>query len=395
MSNLVIDKMNMRIEKWVGDKEDIGLIVSVKEKGIHNPLWVREISDEVYGIIAGNRRFHAAREGGLEKVPVFNFGSISDKEALELSILENVPRRQAPIYDKIKAVCTIAKQIQSSNKYDVKGIILTPQLMNKLHEITAISPQTISKYLQVGFYCPEWFLNLLRPSELRDDVYKDEILFWFKQEQVNKKITLNNAWLFSKFFIDDKIPQKSQKLEYFIRNFAFSQSKVLESMLQKVLTNPKMSVIELQQSYEMDKYGFYSLNFPISPIELQRLRFMALRRQKKLSYLIRNWVLSRLEKEEELISKPGYKPPIHTPSFDDFNVVKVTKKGLLDAGYRFLKKVDTTEVYQKSVGGGSGFFRANLIEKNKARLELTSGDYDDPDELLASEKVRIESLRAR
>lgn len=76
------------------DLED--LTRSVREKGIVQPILVRPlpghpISENRYEIIAGERRWRAAQQAGLHELPVL-IQAVSDKEALELAIVENVQR---------------------------------------------------------------------------------------------------------------------------------------------------------------------------------------------------------------------------------------------------------------------------------------------------------------
>jgi ParB family chromosome partitioning protein len=70
------------------------LIQSVKEKGILQPLLVRRDADQTnsYEIIAGERRWRAAQAAGLHEIPVI-IRDLSDREALEISIIENVQRQ--------------------------------------------------------------------------------------------------------------------------------------------------------------------------------------------------------------------------------------------------------------------------------------------------------------
>ena len=64
---------------------------SIREKGIIQPITVRPV-DNGYELIAGERRFRAAREIGIKKIPAYIL-FIDDKEdLLELSIIENVQR---------------------------------------------------------------------------------------------------------------------------------------------------------------------------------------------------------------------------------------------------------------------------------------------------------------
>ncbi|MBT9290861.1 ParB/RepB/Spo0J family partition protein [Prosthecodimorpha staleyi] len=69
------------------------LAVSVREKGIVQPILVRPVKAQAnaFEIIAGERRWRAAQKAGLHEVPVI-VQDVTDKEALELAIIENVQR---------------------------------------------------------------------------------------------------------------------------------------------------------------------------------------------------------------------------------------------------------------------------------------------------------------
>ena len=73
------------------DLED--LTNSIREKGIIQPILVRANSanPELYELIAGERRWRAAQKSGLHEVPVIVV-DVSDQEALEIAIIENVQR---------------------------------------------------------------------------------------------------------------------------------------------------------------------------------------------------------------------------------------------------------------------------------------------------------------
>ena len=66
------------------------LSLSVKNQGVLQPLLVRK-DDNGYELIAGERRLRAAKMAGLKQVPVV-IKSISDKDMLELTIIENIQR---------------------------------------------------------------------------------------------------------------------------------------------------------------------------------------------------------------------------------------------------------------------------------------------------------------
>jgi ParB family chromosome partitioning protein len=72
------------------DKKMMELIASIKEKGVIQPLVVRQQGDH-YQIIAGERRWRAAQKAGLDRVPVV-IQDVSEDHALEIALIENIQR---------------------------------------------------------------------------------------------------------------------------------------------------------------------------------------------------------------------------------------------------------------------------------------------------------------
>lgn len=79
--------------KTFSEVELSDLAASIKEKGIVQPILVRPVggSAEKFEIIAGERRWRAAQRAGQHDVPVV-VREVTDQEALELAIIENVQR---------------------------------------------------------------------------------------------------------------------------------------------------------------------------------------------------------------------------------------------------------------------------------------------------------------
>ena len=64
---------------------------SIKHNGIMQPILVRPIADDKYEIVAGERRWRAAKLADLSEVPVI-IREMTDKVALELALVENIQR---------------------------------------------------------------------------------------------------------------------------------------------------------------------------------------------------------------------------------------------------------------------------------------------------------------
>ncbi len=67
------------------------LASSIREVGVLQPILVREIGEDEYELIAGERRWRAARRAGLQTMPVL-VQSVSDVHSLEQALVENLHR---------------------------------------------------------------------------------------------------------------------------------------------------------------------------------------------------------------------------------------------------------------------------------------------------------------
>ena len=65
---------------------------SIREHGILQPLTVRKLSSGYYQIIAGERRWRAARIAGLQQVPAIVIEA-DDRKMTELALIENLQRK--------------------------------------------------------------------------------------------------------------------------------------------------------------------------------------------------------------------------------------------------------------------------------------------------------------
>lgn len=78
------------------------LALSIKNQGILSPILVEAISETEYSIIAGERRYRAAKIAGLETVPVI-VRKFSDMQRMEVSLIENIQRQNLNPLEEAKA----------------------------------------------------------------------------------------------------------------------------------------------------------------------------------------------------------------------------------------------------------------------------------------------------
>ena len=77
--------------KNFSDEAITALAESIRDHGMLQPILVRPMEDGSYRIVAGERRWRAARMLGLDEVPV-NIKEMTDTEAAQLALIENLQR---------------------------------------------------------------------------------------------------------------------------------------------------------------------------------------------------------------------------------------------------------------------------------------------------------------
>ena len=102
--NLKIDKIKSnryQPRTRIDENKLSELTASIKEKGIIQPVVVRQVGDE-FELVAGERRLMAAKKLGLERILAVIAGKLSKEEMVELSLIENLQREDLNPIDTAK-----------------------------------------------------------------------------------------------------------------------------------------------------------------------------------------------------------------------------------------------------------------------------------------------------
>jgi ParB family chromosome partitioning protein len=102
----LIDPNPEQPRQVMGDLSE--LMASVTEKGIIEPLIVRQLRGR-FQIIAGERRYHAAVQVGLEELPVV-VREVDDAEVMELALVENLQRKDLTAFEEAEALQQLAQK---------------------------------------------------------------------------------------------------------------------------------------------------------------------------------------------------------------------------------------------------------------------------------------------
>jgi len=91
------------------------LASSIETSGVVQPLLVRPLRDGSYELIAGERRWRAAQEAGLEKVPAIVRDS-EQAERLQVALIENMVREDLNPVEEARACAALVEQLDVSKE---------------------------------------------------------------------------------------------------------------------------------------------------------------------------------------------------------------------------------------------------------------------------------------
>jgi ParB family chromosome partitioning protein len=85
------------------------LTASIREKGVLEPILVRNIGPNRYQIISGERRYRAATMAGLDEIPAIEF-DVDDKETLEIALIENIQRKDLTPFEEAEGLAVLQEK---------------------------------------------------------------------------------------------------------------------------------------------------------------------------------------------------------------------------------------------------------------------------------------------
>jgi len=118
VSRMMPNRLQPRID--FNDAQLSELVASIKEKGVLAPILVRR-AGEKFEIIAGERRFRAAQQLKIGRVPVV-IRDVSDQEALVLSIVENIQRQELNPMEEAHAFARLTKEFALTQEDVAKSV---------------------------------------------------------------------------------------------------------------------------------------------------------------------------------------------------------------------------------------------------------------------------------
>lgn len=158
------------------------LAASIKEHGIIQPLVLRRLDDK-YEIIAGERRYKAAKIAGLATVPAI-ISNLNDQTSAEVAIVENIQRRDLSAIEEAKSYkALLDKGYLTQEELARKMGISQSAISNKLRLLSL--DESVQKALMEGKISERHARTLLK---INDTSKQAEWL----QTIINERLTVQN-----------------------------------------------------------------------------------------------------------------------------------------------------------------------------------------------------------
>lgn len=130
----LIDVNPHQPRKSMGELSD--LVCSIKEKGVLEPVLVREVNGR-FQIIAGERRYHASKAAGLTQIPCISM-EVDERGVLEISLIENLQRRDLEPFEEADAVLYLCDRFDYTHEKVAQKLSKSRSTVTELLSIAGI-----------------------------------------------------------------------------------------------------------------------------------------------------------------------------------------------------------------------------------------------------------------
>ncbi|MEG0630426.1 MAG: ParB/RepB/Spo0J family partition protein [Christensenellaceae bacterium] len=176
------------------------LAQSIKIHGIMQPITVVK-KEGRYTIIAGERRFRAAKMAGIDKVPIL-VKDLTDKEIVELSLIENIQREDLNPLEQASALNKLVQEYHLKQEEVAKRVGKSRSAIANLMRLLGL-PQSVQKMV-ISNQISAGHARCLLPLE-------DEVRIKDAANIIaSRDLSVRQAELLVKDMIEPKVPQKKK-----------------------------------------------------------------------------------------------------------------------------------------------------------------------------------------
>jgi len=215
---------------------------SITSQGVIQPLVVRKITYDKYEIIAGERRWRAAKIAGLDEVPVI-VREIDDQVALAIGLIENIQRESLTPLEEAKALQQLIEDFKMTHE-EISQVVgrsrsAVSNLIRLLHLNESVKQLLGNGKIEMGH--ARALLSL-----------KEDQQFDVANQVIQRSLSVRQTEELVKRVLNPK-PKKSTSVDPYIATLMQSLSQKLESKTEiKQSNNKGKIIIHYSSSDELD-----------------------------------------------------------------------------------------------------------------------------------------------
>lgn len=153
------------------------LAISIRARGILQPILVRPLENGQYELVAGERRYRAAQIAGLNEIPSI-IRELSDEETTEIALTENLQREDLSTLEKLEGILQLLqikhfREINNENRQWVidhlfsDGLMIQRDRSASISESWPTSEQTLDSLGVSIATMLKWMRLLSIPNEIK------------------------------------------------------------------------------------------------------------------------------------------------------------------------------------------------------------------------------------
>ena len=147
------------------------LSISIKEKGVIQPILVRNLPNNQYEIIAGERRYRASKLAYKSTIPAIIM-DLDDKAVMEIGLIENLQRKDLNPVEEANAYKTLSVDFGYSHEDIGELVGKSRSYISNYLRILSL-PKEVLDYLEVGKLTPshaKMLCNVLHPIAVAREI---------------------------------------------------------------------------------------------------------------------------------------------------------------------------------------------------------------------------------
>lgn len=124
------------------------LAASIQAQGVMQPIVIRPVDDQMYEIIAGERRWRAAQMAGLETIPVV-VRDVPDEAAIAMALIENIQREDLNPVEEAEALKRLQDEFQLTQQEVADAVGKSRTAVTNLLRLLSLT-QEVRTFLERG-----------------------------------------------------------------------------------------------------------------------------------------------------------------------------------------------------------------------------------------------------